>query len=76
LHTLSLTCPPETSTLLSVMNTTSYGTQIVNALEEKGQSKDYIIGFMTATLNGLRFLENDQIAEYLKRTVKQTEEAM
>lgn len=58
------------------MNTTSYGTQIVNALEEKGQSKDYIIGFMTATLNGLRFLENDQIAEYLKRTVKQTEEAM
>jgi hypothetical protein len=58
------------------MNTTSYGTQIVNALEEKGQSKDYIIGFMSATLNGLRFLENDQIAEYLKRTVKQTEEAM
>ena len=58
------------------MNTTSYGTQIVKALEEKGQSKDYIIGFMTATLNGLRFLENDQIAEYLKRTVKQTEEVM
>jgi hypothetical protein len=58
------------------MNTTSYGTQIVKALEEKGQSKDYIIGFMTATLNGLRFLENDKIAEYLKRTVKQTEEVM
>ena len=58
------------------MNNTSYGTQIVKALEEKGQSKDYIIGFMTATLNGLRFLENDQIAEYLKRTVKQTEEVM
>jgi len=58
------------------MNTTSYGTQIVNALEEKGQSKDYIIGFLQATLNGLRFLENDQIAEYLKRTVKQTEEPM
>ena len=58
------------------MNTTSYGTQIVKALEEKGQSKDYIIGFLQATLNGLRFLENDQIAEYLKRTVKQTEEVM
>jgi len=58
------------------MNNTSYGTQIVKALEEKGQSKDYIIGFLQATLNGLRFLENDQIAEYLKRTVKQTEEVM
>ena len=54
--------------------TTNYGTEIVNALEEKGQSKDYIIGFMSATLNGLRFLENDQIAEYLKRTVKQTQD--
>jgi len=56
------------------MNTTSYGTQIVNALEEKGQSKDYIIGLMTATLNGLRFLENDQIAEYLKRTVEHSKQ--
>ena len=57
------------------MNTTSYGTQIVNALEEKGQSKDYIIGFMTATLNGLRFLENDKVLEYMKRSVEQSKKA-
>ena len=58
------------------MNTTNYGTEIVNNFEKQGESKDFIIGFLQATLNGLRFLENDQIAEYLKRTVKQTEEAM
>jgi len=57
------------------MNTTSYGTQIVNNFEKQGESKDFIIGFLQATLNGLRFLENDKVLEYMKRSVEQSKKA-
>lgn len=51
----------------------NYATQIVFNLEQAGQSKDYIIGFLTATINGLRYLSNDtQTQCYLKRTVEQS----
>lgn len=49
---------------------TNYANNIVNELEKKGESKDYIIGFLTATINGLRYLENEQVEDYLKRSVK------
>ena len=57
------------------MNTTSYGTQIVNNFEKQGESKDFIIGFLQATLNGLRHLENDKVLEYMKRSVEQSKKA-
>ena len=51
----------------------NYATQIVSNLEQAGQSKDYIIGFLTATINGLRFLSNEtQTQRYLKRSVEQS----
>ena len=49
---------------------TNYATQIVQQLEAKGESKDYIIGFLIATINGLSYLENKKVEEYLKRSVK------
>lgn len=54
------------------MSTTDYANQIVNNLEKKGESKDYIIGFLTATVNGLKYIETNEIKDYLQRTVKQT----
>lgn len=47
--------------------------QIVNNLEAKGESKDYIIGFLTATLEGLRYLEDEKINHYLEQTLNQTQ---
>ena len=53
------------------MNNTNYAHQIVNNLEKKGESKDFIIGFLTATVDGLRHLTSaDQIEAYLKDSVK------
>jgi|LauGreSuBDMM15SN_2_FD.fasta_scaffold867930_1 hypothetical protein len=57
------------------MNTTNYGTEIVNNFEKQGESKDFIIGFLQATLNGLRHLENDKVLEYMKRSVEQSKKA-
>jgi len=49
----------------------NYANDIVKALEEKGESKDYIIGFLTATINGLRYIDNQEVNKYLKRSVEQ-----
>ena len=49
----------------------NYANQIVKALEAKGESKDYIIGFLSATLNGLRYIDNAEVTKYLKRSVEQ-----
>jgi len=54
--------------------TTNYGTEIVSNLEKKGESKDFIIGFLQATLNGLRHLENEKTLEYLKRSVEHSKQ--
>ena len=69
---MSLTCPLGPLNIIDVMNT-QYAHEIVNNLEKKGESKDYIIGFLTATINGLRHLESKEVQEYLQRTVKQTQ---
>ncbi len=55
------------------MNTTNYANQIVTNLEAKGYSKDMIIGYLEGTINGLRYLENKKVEEYLARTVKETQ---
>jgi hypothetical protein len=47
--------------------------EIVKNLEAKGESKDFIIGFLTATLEGLRHLEDEKISQYLKQTLNQTQ---
>jgi len=57
------------------MNTTNYGTEIVSNFEKQGESKDFIIGFLQATLNGIRHLENDKVLEYMKRSVEQSKKA-
>ena len=51
----------------------NYATQIVSNLEQAGQSKDYIIGFLTATIDGLRHIDSTaQIEKYLKRSIEQS----
>lgn len=48
--------------------------QIVKNLETKGESKDYIIGFLSATLDQVQYITDDQeFEEYLDRTLKQTQ---
>jgi hypothetical protein len=48
--------------------------QIVKNLEDQGESKDYIIGFLSATLDQVKYITDDQaFEEYLDRTLKQTQ---
>ena len=56
------------------MNNTNYGTEIVNNLEKKGESANYIVGFLQATLNGLQHLESEKALEYMKRSVEHSKQ--
>ena len=50
--------------------------QIVTTLEAKGESKDYIIGFLTATLDQTKYLDEHNpkaINDYLNNTLKQVQ---
>ncbi len=49
---------------------TNYAQQIVTNLEKKGESKDFIIGFLAATIDGLRHLENKKVHEYMEKTIQ------
>jgi len=51
----------------------NYANEIISNLEKKGESKDYIIGFLAATINGLRHIANDEVINYLERSVKQAQ---
>lgn len=51
------------------MNTTNYADQIVKNLESKGCSKDYIIGFLSSTLEGVK---NTTDHNFIKSIVKYT----
>lgn len=55
-----------------IMNT-NYASQIIKNLENKGESKDFIIGYLSATLDGLRHLNSSEIVEYMKRAVQQSQ---
>ena len=51
--------------------TIDYANEIVKNLEKKNQSKDYIIGFLVATISGMsKLTEINEIEEYLKRSIK------
>jgi hypothetical protein len=54
-------------------NTTSinYGDMIVKNLERAQMSKDYIIGFLQATLDQMKHLDSAEVTAYLIRTNKQ-----
>jgi len=53
-----------------MIDTNNYTNKIVSMLEEKGYTKDMVIGFLEGTLNGLKYLENKKISQYLQNTVK------
>lgn len=55
------------------MNTTNYANQIVQNLEAQGYTKDMVIGYLEGTINGLKYLENEKVDQYLARTVKETQ---
>ncbi len=68
-----MTCPLGLLNIIDVMNNANYAQQIVNNLEKKGESLNYIIGFLTATIDGLKYIDNQQVIDYLQRSVKQTQ---
>jgi len=53
-----------------MIDTTNYANKIVSALESKGYTKDMVIGYLEGTLNGLKYLENKKISQYMQNTVK------
>ena len=56
------------------MNTPNYVDQIVENLEKKGESVDYINGFLQATINGLIHIGDKNIIEYMKRSVEHSKQ--
>lgn len=51
----------------------NWGKQIVDNLEKKGESKDYIIGFLTATIDQMTHINcADHVIRYFERTIEQT----
>jgi len=55
------------------MNATTYSKRIITNLEQKGESKDFIIGFMAAAIDGLRHLDDKKVNEYLEKTALQAQ---
>ena len=53
---------------------TNYADQIVKNLEKKGESTDYINGFLQATINGLQHIGDEKILEYMKRSVEHSKQ--
>lgn len=58
---------------LSIYNKSVLINNIVNNLEKKGESKDYIIGFMSAMINNIVEMNADQTVTYLESTARQTQ---
>jgi hypothetical protein len=48
--------------------------QIIKNLEDKGESKDYIIGYMSAMIKALEEMTPEESSQYLNSTIKQTEQ--
>lgn len=52
----------------------NFAEEITKNLEKRGETKDFIIGYLCATLNATREQKDAQgVCDYLARTVKQTE---
>jgi len=58
-----------------MIDTTNYANQIVSNLERRGFTKDMIIGYLEGTLNCLRYLESNEVSEYLRRTVNDSDKS-
>ena len=56
-----------------MINTTDYANELVKNLEDKGYTKDMVIGYLQGTISGLKYLENKKVDQYLARTVKETQ---
>jgi hypothetical protein len=58
------------------MDNINYAHEIVKTLEDRGNSKDYIIGFLQATLDGIKHLDDTNLyLPYLKNTLKQAQQS-
>ena len=55
-----------------MIDTTNYANKIVSSLESKGYTKDMVIGYLEGTLNGLKYLENKKISQYMQNAISQT----
>jgi hypothetical protein len=53
----------------------NYASQITKNLKAKGESNDFIIGFLQATLDQCKYLsfQPGEFEKYLERTIKQTQ---
>jgi hypothetical protein len=56
-----------------MVNTTNYATEVVNNLKAQGYTENMIIGYLEGMVNGLKYLENKKVDQYLARTVKETQ---
>lgn len=56
-----------------MINTTDYANELVKNLEDKGYTKDMVIGYLQGTISGLKYLESKKVDQYLARTVKETQ---
>lgn len=55
------------------MSTINYATEVVKNLKAQGYTENMIIGYLEGTINGLKYLENEKVDQYLARTVKETQ---
>lgn len=46
--------------------------QIIKNLEDRGESKDYIIGYLSAMVKALEEMDSQESSNYLLKTIKQT----
>lgn len=46
--------------------------QIIKNLEDRGESKDYIIGYLSAMVKALEEMTPAESSNYLLKTIKQT----
>jgi len=50
-------------------NTTDYGSTILKNLEKRGYTKDMMIGHLTGVLNGLKYLDDQQLHQFMDREI-------
>lgn len=56
--------------------TINYAAEIVSTLEKNKHTKDFIIGFLTATLNGVSSMQDiKELEKYLERSLQHAKTA-
>jgi hypothetical protein len=56
--------------IVYTMKNIKHATQMVRNLESRGEPRDFIIGFLTATIDGMRHVTTiDELENYLERAV-------